>query len=127
MAYIVWKDSFNLGVKEIDEQHQLFAGYINELYDVMQSGNAEDIVPIINKLSDYSKLHFAAEEKILKSINYPMLETQIIQHAHYISELTLLKSSYLDKTQTAQNMLLFLKDWLLHHITTEDLKYVKFV
>lgn len=61
MAYIVWKDSFNLGVKEIDEQHQLFAGYINELYDVVQSGNAEDIVPIINKLSDYSQLHFAAE------------------------------------------------------------------
>lgn len=64
---------------------------------------------------------------MLKSINYPMLETQIIQHAYYISELTLLKSSYLDKTQTAQNMLLFLKDWLLHHITTEDLKYVEFV
>lgn len=127
MAYIVWKDSFNLGVKEIDEQHQLFAGYINELYDVMQSGNAEDIVPIINKLSDYSQLHFAAEENMLKLINYPMLETQIIQHAYYISELTLLKSSYLDKTQTAQNMLLFLKDWLLHHITTEDLKYVEFV
>ena len=30
MAYIVWKDSFNIGVKEMDDQHKLFASYIND-------------------------------------------------------------------------------------------------
>ena len=128
MGYIVWKDSFNIGVKEMDEQHMLFASYINELYDAMQSGNTEDIVvPILNKLTDYSQSHFAAEENLLKSINYPMLETQIKQHANFISELIFLKSSYLNKSQTAQNMLLCVKDWLLHHITSEDLKYAEFI
>lgn len=128
MGYIVWKDGFNIGVIEMDEQHKLFAVYINELYDAMQSGKTETIVaPILNKLADYSQSHFAAEEKLLKSINYPMLETQIKHHAYFISELISLKSSYLNNTQTAQNMLLFVKDWLLHHITTEDLKYAEYI
>ena len=128
MAYIVWKDSFNIGVKEMDDQHMLFAGYINELYEAIQLGKTEDVVaPMLDKLTAYSKTHFAAEEKMLKYNNYPMLETQIKQHAYFVLELISLKSSYQNKTQTAQNMLLFVKDWLLHHITTEDLKYAELV
>lgn len=128
MGYIVWKDGFNIGVEEMDEQHKLFAGYINELYDAMQAGDTEAVVvPILDKLTDYSQTHFTDEENLLKSINYPMLETQIQQHAYFISELEFLKSSYLNKTQTAQNMLLVVKDWLLHHITTEDLKYAEYI
>ena len=126
MAYIVWKDSFNIGVKEMDDQHKLFASYINELYEAMQLGKEADVVaPLLDKLTDYSKTHFAAEEKMLKYNNYPMLKTQIKQHEYFVSELITLKSSYQNKTQTAQDMLLFVKDWLLHHITTEDLKYAE--
>jgi len=128
MTYFVWKDSFNIGVKKMDEQHRQFVAHINELYEAMQLGNAEAVVAAtLNKLTDYIQSHFADEEAILKSINYPMFEAQIKQHAYYISELIFLKSSILNKTQTAQNTLLFIKDWFLHHITTEDLKYAEYV
>lgn len=128
MAYIIWKESFNIGVQEMDDQHRLLVNYINDLYESIQAGNSEDNVEIIlNKLTEYIQLHFAAEEAILKSVNYPLLDSQIKQHEYYVSELNFLKSGFLDEAQTAQNMLLFLKDWFLHHITTEDLKYVEFV
>ena len=128
MAYIVWKNSFNIGVEEMDEQHKLLVGYINELYDAIQSKNEKAIVePIFDKLTDYIQTHFVAEEFLLESMNYPMLETQKKQHAFFVSELISLKSSYLDKSQTAQSMFLFLKDWFLHHIATEDQKYVEFI
>ena len=128
MAYFAWKDSFCIGVKKMDEQHKLFVSYINELSEAMRAGNVEAIVvTIYGKLTDYIQTHFSTEEDILLSIDYPMLETQKKQHAFYVSELTFLKSSVLDKHHTAQNMLLFLKDWFLHHITTEDLKYVEFI
>ena len=128
MAYIIWKDSFNIGVQEMDDQHRLLVNYINDLYDSIQAGNSEDNVEtILHNLTEYIQLHFAAEEAILKSVNYPLLDSQIKQHEYYVSELNFLKSGFLDEAQTAQNMLLFLKDWFLHHITTEDLKYVDFV
>ena len=128
MAYIIWKDSFNIGVQEMDDQHRLLVNHINDLYDSIQAGNSEDNVEtILNKLTEYIQLHFAAEEAILKSINYPLLDSQIKQHEYYVSELNFLKSGLLDEAQTVQNILLFLKDWFLHHITTEDLKYVDFV
>ena len=127
MPYIVWKDSFNIGVEAMDEQHKIFVGYLNELYDAMQSGNTETIVePTLNKLTAYIQSHFTAEENMLRTVNYPMLETQIKQHAYFISQLIFLKSSILDKNQTAQNMLLLLNDWFLQHIMTEDLKYAAF-
>ena len=44
MAYVIWKESFNIGVREMDEQHKLFISYINELYDALQLRNAEGIV-----------------------------------------------------------------------------------
>lgn len=128
MAYVIWKDSFNIGVWDMDEQHKLFISYINELYDALQLRNAEGIVmPILDKLLDYVGLHFAAEEDMLGSVNYPMIETQKKQHAYYVSEILSLKKSFSADAQTSQNLLLFLRDWFLHHIMTEDLKYVEFV
>ena len=128
MEYIVWKDSFNIGVKEMDEQHKLLVSNINELYNAINTGNSESVVkPTLIKLTDYIKVHFAAEENLLKMHNYPMIESQIAQHAHYISEIAFMESSLMNKKQTAQNMLLFLKDWFIHHITTEDLKYIECV
>ena len=128
MTYIVWEDRYNIGVKEMDEQHKLFISYVNELYNAVQSGKAETIVvPMLDKLTDYIQLHFAAEEELLKSINYPDIETEKSQHAYFVSEILLLKSSYLNKTQTAQNMLLFLKEWFLYHIMNEDLKIAEFI
>lgn len=124
MAYIVWKDSFNVGVKEMDRQHEQFAAYVNELYDAIQSGNAEAvIISIFDKLTGYIQSHFAAEEALLESVNYQEFETQKTQHAYFISELNFMKSTLMSDTQKAQNTLLFLKDWFLHHIMTEDLKY----
>jgi len=128
MAYIIWKESFKIGIKEMDEQHRQFAAHVNELYDAVHLGNAEAIIgPILNKITDSIKSHFADEEAILKSVNYPMVEAQIKQHAYCISELILMKSSFLNKTQTAHNTLLFVKDWFVHHVTTEDLKYAEYV
>ena len=124
MDYIVWNDSFNIGVKEMDEQHKLLVSHINELYNAIKAGNSESVVkPILIKLTDYINVHFAAEENLLKIHNYPMIEAQIAQHSHYISEIAFMESSFMNKKQTAQNLLLFLKDWFIHHITTEDLKY----
>ncbi|MBK5278533.1 MAG: hemerythrin family protein [Bacteroidia bacterium] len=128
MAYIVWKDSFDIGVPEMDYQHKLFVSYINELHKSIQFGYSKlNVVITLKKLADYIEVHFVEEEKLLISINYPMLEVQIKQHAYFISELASMKNTYMSKTQTANNMLIFMKDWFLHHITTEDIKYAEFI
>jgi hemerythrin len=128
MAYIVWKDSFFVGVEEMDKQHEQFVAYVNELYDALQSGDVETvIVPIHDNLTNYIQLHFAAEESLLSSLDYPMLEIQKNQHAYYVSALYSMKSTLMTDYQKAQNTLLLLKDWFLHHIMTEDLKYGEFI
>ena len=123
MACVVWEERFNIGIKDIDDQHKLFVGYLNDLHDAMQAGNAEAIVaPILYRLFDYITIHFAAEEKILESIHYPEFEKHVKQHAHFILEL-----NFLDNSQTAGNMLPLLRGWFINHITTEDIKYAGYL
>lgn len=128
MAYIVWKDSFMVGVHEMDKQHEQFVAYVNELHAALESGGVESVlVAIHDKLTVYIQSHFAAEEALLNSFNCPILDTQKIQHAYFVSELNFMKNLLMDDIQKAQNTLLFLKDWFLHHIMTEDLKYGEFI
>jgi len=126
MSYLVWKDSFNIGVQEMDKQHRQFVGYINELYESLQSGDAEcTVAPLLDKFTEYVQVHFTAEEKFMKSIGYPMIDFHMKQHAYYVSEIGSMKGSLLNDTQKAHHMLLFLKDWLLHHIMSEDMNYAE--
>ena len=128
MAYIVWKDSFMVGVNEMDKQHEQFVAYVNELHAALQSGDVESVlVAIYDKLTVYIQSHFTAEEALLKSFNCPLLETQKIQHEYFVSELNFMKKILMNDIQRAQNTLLFLKDWFLHHIMTEDQKYGEFM
>jgi len=128
MAYIIWRDDFNIGVKEMDAQHKLFISYINDLYIAMQSGDTDAIVGRIqDRLRDYIELHFRAEEEMLRAISYQGLANQIKQHAYYVSQIFDYRTSVRDGNQTPQDMFIFLRDWFLHHIATEDQKYVEFV
>jgi len=35
MAFFIWKDSFNIGIEEIDQQHREFMELLNECYEVV--------------------------------------------------------------------------------------------
>jgi len=68
MAYS-WNSSLEIGIEEIDNQHQVFIGLINELQAAHDGGNdswaLSDVIP---RLADYAKYHFDIEEYLFDAI-----------------------------------------------------------
>ncbi len=121
MGYITWKESFATGIKVIDEQHRSFVNFVNELYDAVQQGSGEVIsIAVLQELTDYVREHFEAEERLLAAMNPALLTAQKCQHDDFLAELASFKGSPLEGHKCAGHMLLFLRDWFLNHIMSED-------
>ena len=71
MELISWKDSLNVGIVEIDEQHKKLVGLINKLFEAMANGKSSEIMKsVLGELSNYVNTHFATEEKLMKQFGY---------------------------------------------------------
>lgn len=122
MAYITWKQAFNIGIEIIDDQHKKLIDIINELYEAQQLGTSQSIIlNVLLKLDDYTKYHFNKEEEIQRINNYPEYSNHKKEHQEFIDKLALLK-----KDGEKSNLLLslktidYLKDWTINHILGSD-------
>jgi hemerythrin-like metal-binding protein len=127
MELIVWKDSLNLGFKEIDDQHRKLVAMINKLFDAMSAGKSKEVMQVVfSELSNYIVVHFGAEEKLMKQYGYEEYEYHKQEHAYFIEKLNELKLKFNSgNTSISLDVLNFLKDWLLKHIMGTDRKYVR--
>jgi len=95
MALINWNDSYSVKVKVIDVQHKKIVDIINELHDKMKEGKGKEVVgKLLNQLLDYTVLHFAFEEKLLNTNNYPDSKTHIKLHSDLIEEVKAFRKKY---------------------------------
>ncbi|HTZ18157.1 MAG TPA: bacteriohemerythrin [Dissulfurispiraceae bacterium] len=129
MALINWSEDYSVHVKEMDEQHKKLIAMINDLNDAMKSGKSKDIMDkILKGLIDYTVFHFGAEEKLMKSNNYPGYQQQKTQH----ESLTKKVMEYQERLNSGKmvmgvEVMNFLKDWLINHIKGLDTKYGPFL
>ena len=119
-VFIMWKPEYDLGIHIIDEQHRGVVTIINSLYYGIQNEYIEDmLIPIIEMISDYTKIHFQIEEDFLDKCRYPDVTSHCALHAELIAKLAIIGSKSLSE-QDPYKFLEFLKKWWIDHIRTED-------
>lgn len=129
MTFFKWKDSFNIGVAEIDRQHREFFEYFNQLHGLNPTEkNAPIKDDVVAKLKSYAEMHFVYEENLLKIIGYTEMDSQIKEHKFFMSRVLELEDEQVTgNVEGLNNVLDFLKDWLLSHVLESDRKYAPFV
>ncbi len=129
MSFFTWKDSFSVGIVEIDEQHKLFLDYLNEFYIYSCNNKVKTIDPkMINKLINYAESHFRYEEILLKKRGYPDLASHKRFHDYFRSQLTEFEKMIAGSTKNqSKTIFKFLRDWFLEHIMEEDRRYISYV
>ena len=129
MAFFDWKEEYSVGVKRFDDQHKQLIAMLNELYDAMKGGKAGDVVkPILIKLVQYTKTHFAAEEQVMKMNGYPDYEAHKKEHDELAKQAaSLLEQEQQGKAALSIQISNFLKQWLMDHIMGKDKKYGPFL
>lgn len=129
MDHFVWKDSFNIGVKEIDAQHRLFLDYVNECYNAVCSNKQTKVTDAtIYDLKVYAATHFRSEEKLMLDNKYPGLWKHAEQHAYFESQVAELEKMRKEgNTSAASGLLEFMREWFLDHILVHDKKLASFL
>ncbi len=128
MALITWDDSYSVKVKQMDEQHKKLIDLINQLHDAMKIGKGKDVAgEVMNSLINYTNIHFGAEERLMAMHNYPGYEEQKSAHAALIKRVEEMAHQFkTGKAPLTQDIMAFLKDWLIKHIQDTDQKYGAF-
>lgn len=125
MALINWNETYSVKVKEIDGQHKKLVDIINELHDKMKEGKGKQVLEkLLNELLDYTVLHFAFEEKLLNTNNYPDYKNHVKLHSDLIDEVKAFRKKHdSGNAMLSLELMDFLKRWLVEHILNSDKKY----
>ncbi|MEZ5334566.1 MAG: bacteriohemerythrin [Methanolobus sp.] len=126
MALITWSDKYSVGIKEIDDQHKVLVGMINDLHAAMKNAKSKEAsLEIINKMAEYTKFHFSTEEKYMQRFAYSDYPEHRLEHEKFVDKVLQFRDEYEnEKAGISYEILNFLKDWLVGHIQITDKKYV---
>ncbi|GAB4300614.1 MAG: methyl-accepting chemotaxis protein [Desulfuromonadia bacterium] len=122
--FITWNNRFSVGVSEMDREHQRLVELINNLHAGMREGRGREAVgAILGELIDYTKTHFAHEEALMQKAGYEDLPKQKEAHRKLVEQVQATDEKFRRGEALGQEVMNFLKDWLLNHIQGMDRLY----
>lgn len=126
MPLMTWTEKLAVGVKVLDDDHKKLVDMVNQLYDAIVSGHGKDSLgKTLDGLIEYTKSHFAREEKFFVQTGYADTAAHKQQHADLTRQVLDVQQKY--KAGVSGTLSLevmnFLKNWLVTHIQGTDQKY----
>lgn len=120
--FIAWSDALSVGVNEIDNQHKTLVEMVNQLSEGIHGGwGKEARKEVIDKLIDYTRVHFATEESLMSIAKYPSYSAHKKKHEDLIEMVKEYVKKYeQDPDSSSYELLYFLKRWLTEHIMRDD-------
>lgn len=123
--FMEWRPEYSVGIETIDDQHRVLLGLLNQLHEALQNGRAEvEIHEVLDALTDYTRTHFLVEEAIMEVVAYSQFEEHKAQHRKLLQQVRDFRGRVRRREAgTAEELLEFLKQWLIQHILKEDMQY----
>ncbi|HHY83667.1 MAG TPA: hemerythrin family protein [Clostridiales bacterium] len=129
--YFEWKDNYEMGVKEVDDQHRKLFQIGRKLSDIIQSENVlhnyDEIERILIELKNYTIEHFSKEEQFMKEHGYTDLVSHAMEHAFLRKKLMKIDSLKEPNHKTLVELVSFVSDWISQHILITDMKIRNFL
>ncbi len=127
MSMIAWSDDYSVGIQEIDEQHKVLVGIINELYDALATKQHRDkVAHVLDELVEYTIVHFAVEETLMRIFHYEGYESHKAIHDSITGKVKAFQAQFNNgEAHVDMDLLIFLKDWLTEHIQKVDQQYTE--
>lgn len=124
-THIKWDDSFLIGIRELDYEHEVLINDINRLHEELAK---HDQKPEIEKcLGDiYARMqaHFALEERVMKEHQYEFFDEHKREHEKLLDNYTeymmqILNDAVVSFSNPIEETL---KHWVKNHIVNSDKK-----
>jgi hemerythrin len=124
-----WKATYSVHLPTIDREHRALFRTVADLHSAILENRSRDVMgPLLDGLVRYTTFHFAHEERIMESIDYPDLQAHKAEHAALVRRIEEFRAEHeAGRTEITIKVLLFLKGWLVAHIMISDAKYASLV
>jgi hemerythrin-like metal-binding protein len=114
MNPMIWKPEYSIRDARVDSQHERLFLLYNQIA-AMTHGSGEQ-ERLIRELYKDAVLHFAEEEALMATVNYPEKDFERHRRSHQLFFRTVKRLG----TQSAETALDFFREWLVRHILSED-------
>lgn len=123
---VSWKNSFNIGILEIDAQHRELFSRLDTLEEAITKGKVKEVLlDTFRFLDAYVRRHFRAEEELQQLYHYPHQAMHAAEHQSFIARLHEYESRLTTEGPSeslARHTNSFLTQWLISHVTSLDTK-----
>ncbi len=122
----IFSEKYFTGIPLIDGEHETLFEIIGKATALVKAellhDKYDEIVGILDRLTEYTKEHFRDEEEYMESIEYPGLKAQKMAHASFVSKLEEVDLEQVDQNQQQylEELMEFLFSWLSNHILKSD-------
>lgn len=129
MATLIWGDQYKVGFKQIDDQHQELVRLIGVLSDAIKTNRSKEALEkLLSDLINYTVNHFSAEERLMRMHAYPENSAHTKEHEDLKKTVIDLQNKFKEgKSAVSLETILFLNDWLSHHILKTDKRLAAFL
>lgn len=122
---LIWTRKLSVGNATLDSEHKNLIGIVNSLEYAIETRDSAALLRAFKLLKDCAQVHFANEEKFAQAIDFPFAEHKL-EHRHLQKELQqtgdeLEVGSGRWPEYVMDHYPQFLRDWLVGHITGEDM------
>jgi hemerythrin len=120
-----------IGVPSIDGQHQALFGYATRFEEAANAGApGRQLEELFGFLADYARVHFEAEEALMREAGYPEIAQHAFEHQEFLrrlNQLVPLWEAEGDSNVLVQVLLGFIHPWLTEHVSSVDARLGAFV
>jgi hemerythrin len=130
---VTWEDKYVTGIQLIDDQHKELFSLTNELFNACIGRNDYETLDgvfkdTMERMVDYVRFHFSAEQVLLQRINYPEYQEHKKEHDTLVIKILEAVKEYNEGKKLVPNQFVrTLRDWILSHIALSDQLYVSYV
>lgn len=123
MPLIKWTAEMELGVPEVDFEHEELIGVINALGDLIAKGGPHDsIEALLGEIHAQIEAHFALEEKLMREQGYAGYEAHKEDHDRLLEQIREIMddAANMDTAQLRDSLAQRLNIWFSEHFRTLD-------
>lgn len=128
---VEWSDEFEIGVKQIDDEHKSIIDNYNKLFQMQkEKTDVSFYKELLDFLFEYVNSHFEHEEQLQQKIGFSECVEHKNRHENFKSKVNELIEQQTQKEITQEDIntiSIFMQDWLFHHFLVEDKKIKDFL
>jgi hemerythrin len=127
MVLIEWREEFEVGIPDVDHEHQELIKLINDLYDAISGENANiSVMDFLGEIYSHVSAHFALEEKIMRDRKYDQYTDHKADHERLLDELRDIMDDYEESAYFSdEDFSSHIKRWFTEHFKTRDARLHK--